>query len=282
MNALGLFSLSLGIALAAGAESTGWSGIVSVGEKGEFRAILKGALEEVKLKPNETTTESQGNRSPIRIISCNEEKAAQHEGGRVWTIRYSAWMGGDYDLRDYLEWPEGVTREMVPRMIVSVVDPLDVGHQGELAPLSRPIPNLPMPPSAPWRVGVVAIWAAVLAVLGWMAWIRKNPLVGAMDRAIDPIRRTLLEGIRVGARGALTPQTRAELQRQFLGLLLREFAGTGGSMRENLTRIEEHPQGAPLMREFDEWLERTKIGPMRAPKEVVRYLGGGSAKTMDA
>lgn len=256
------------------------SGVVSIGRIGEYRAVV----DVQGLKPKDQGAGSHGGADkPVWIESCGEDAAAfQQTGRRVWVIRYSAWKAGDYDLRDLLLWPPGFNKEMASAMTVTVVDPLPSGFQGQLAAVPRPPLNLPLPPAASWRWAAAGLWLAVLAWLGWLAWLRQESDAGVFGAGGDPARGKVMEGLRTGGRGALTPQTRAELQRQFLALLRKDFGGTAGSMKEVLERVQAHTEGGPLLAQFDQWLEAVSARPAQAPEEVVRYLEGGNGKEAGA
>ena len=120
-------SIIIGLALVVPSAGND-AGFVSVGVVGKYQITIEG----VRLKPKETTSASL-TRQPIWIRSCSE---VAHEGDKgTWVIEYAAWKAGDYDLRDLLSWSDGVNKEMVKRMIVTVIDPLPAGHKGNLEPV---------------------------------------------------------------------------------------------------------------------------------------------------
>ena len=270
-----VFSVFFGRSAAASVQESK-AGVVSIGEVGTYRVTVEGA----EIRPKDGSGKKSSTSRPVSILSCEEDKRAPREGEkRTWEIRYSAWKAGDYDLRELLSWSEGFNQEMVKRMIVTVVDPLPAGHGGALIPAPRISLDLPLPPSARWCWAILVIWSAGLALLTWLAWIRKDPLSVAIAAQGDALRRRLLEGMRAGARSPLTPQTRAELHRQFFGLLLQDYVGAGGAMKEMLERLQRHPKGAMLLAQFDEWQSSAALRPTALPVDLVCYLEGTAVES---
>lgn len=241
-------------------------GIVSIGEIGETRVTLdQGTLRAA----DPAASASPGSR-PIWIVSC-EEIPGEAGNPRSWLIRYSAWRAGDYDLRDLLHWSDGVSKAMVRPIIVSIADPLPPGEES-LALRPPPASVLPTAPATtPWRAIVFPTWAAGLAILAWLGWGRgRHPQSAVLPG--DPVRRELLDGFRAGARSQLTPQTRADLQRRFVGLLIRDFAAPEGSMRDQLQALEEHAAAAPLLEDLDRWIDDAARQATPIPPTMLRYL----------
>lgn len=263
----------------ASAQQKPAANVVSVGEEGEYLATV----EKADLKPKEVAMAASqaGGRStkptvamPIWIISCAEKEELRSGDKRTWAIRYAGWKAGDHDLRELLSWPEEFTKEMIPPMLVTIINPLAHGHRGDLEPIPRHPLDLTPALSSGLRWTTAGVWAAGVLGLAWLAWLRRDAKTGAYRFQGNPEHRKLLEGMRVGARAPLLPQTRAELQRQFLKLLLQDFVGAEGTMKEMLEKVQQHPEGGPLMTQFDEWLESALVRPTPVPQSVTRYLEG--------
>lgn len=264
-----LIFLLLGFALPASGQVPNAS-YVSIGTIGEFRVTLD---KNADLKRRGDTTLPPTAARPIWIRTCDEDSSTpRQEGKRTWLIRYSGWKGGDYDLRDLLTWSDRFTREMLPPMIVTIVDPLPAGHQGALETIEPPKLDLALPPSLTTRQIAISGWAAGLLLLAWLGWIRKDRPVGEIGRPGDGARRRLLEAMRAGSRGPLTPQTRADLQRQFLGMLLADFVESGGTFKERLERLHQKPECDSLYTEFERWARAVEDRATPLPEKIVEYL----------
>lgn len=247
---------------------------VYIGTVGEYRVTV----EDIEIRRKDLSVTKPAAGRPFWLVACDEDKSVIREGEkRTWIIRYSAWKADDYDLRDLLAWSSGLKREMVKPMIVTVIDPLPAGNGGKLVPAPKKALDIPLPPTDSWRWAVVVIWSLGFVGLAQLAWFKRDQIIGAIGLQGDAARRRVLDGMRAGSRGPLTPQTRAELQRQFLGLLLRDFEAAEGSMREMLLRLQEHAEGGPLLAQFDEWQESAAVRATRLPEGVIHYLVGTAA-----
>ena len=250
--------------------------VVTIGKVGEYRITLKG----MEIRPKDLSVTKAAPGRPIWLASCEEVAGpSQSKDGdlRTWCIRFAAWRAGEYDLRDLLAWPEGFNKEMQAPMIVTVADPLPADYQGRLEPAAVSPPTLAMLPARPLRWGVYGLWTAGVLWLGWRGWLRRDPAPQVARTAQDAHRRRLLEGLHLGQRSPLTPQTRAELQRQFLILLVKDFGIQGATVQERLAGLNLHPEGARLMALFDGWVEATAAHRASAPAAVVSYLEHGAS-----
>lgn len=264
-----IFVVSFGIGLPLSAQQVP-THIVSIGEIGAYRITIEGG----ELKPRDLSMGKPTATRPIWLVACDREGG---EGNRTnWIIRYAAWKPGDYDLRNLFAWSDGFNRERVRPMIVTVADPLTTDDQGKLEPIpfgatSGPGDFFAIPmwiPAVVWMVGFIG--------LAWFAWLRPDHQIGAVSPLLDPMRRGILEGLQAGSRSPLTPQTRAEMQRQFLALLLRDFQAPPGTLAEMLQWTESHPQAGPLLEKFDAWISSAATQPTPAPPTVVGFLEGVS------
>ncbi len=242
---------------------------VSIGTVGECRLTLK--LPELTIRDASLTKPGPGR--PFWLVSCEVIPDSMHKDGRrTWLLRYSAWKAGEYDLRPLLKFPEGMSQEMFTPIIVTVMDSLPADYKGNLEQPPRGALNVPLPPGAFWRRAIYGSWAGVLLLLAYLGWFRRTGAEGGIQQPGDAARRKLLEGLQIGARSQLTPQTRADLQRQFLALINKDFTTGDGSMQERLNQLQAHPQAGPLMAQFDEWVEAVGLRPARPAESIMTYL----------
>jgi hypothetical protein len=268
MKTISALILAAGVAADFSFAATGTGGMVSIGEVGEYRVILESG----ELRPRSSDVAAPTAQRALWLISCERVPG----GGNEWRIEYSAWKPGDYDLRDLLAWSEGFNMERVRPLLVTVTDPLPEDHEGNL---ETPLFGIAAPRAVPLLVqgALVVGWLCGFVGLGWMAWgWHRNPAAG-LGSGVDVERSRILRGMRVGTSGPLTPQTRAELHKQFLRLVFREFGITGRSFAETLALAQAHREAGPLLEEFDHWLDAVSTRPAAIPAAIQKFLSKPTA-----
>jgi hypothetical protein len=208
---------------------------------------------------------------PLVLSAVNPVSVDAGTGARVYEVRYIGLKAGDHDLRDYLQFPDDVSRQMVPPLPVSVADPLPPTHNGELAVppvLSRR--DLPAGLSRTAAATVACLWTAGLGVIGFTWWKQTRRRRIGVPAAIpeDELARKL----RLAERKMLTPQGMAEVERLLLGRWLRELDIREIRLVEGIRELEKHPRGRDLLAAFEDWQRRLESGPSELPTLLRTYI----------
>ncbi|MBN1515889.1 hypothetical protein JXA32_04925 [Candidatus Sumerlaeota bacterium] len=173
-------------------------------------------------------------------------------GSYRYDLRYMGMVPGEYDLRNYLLTPDGLTTQALPVLPVTVASALPADFKGELAPDRLRKPSL-LRGYRGVMLAVLALWISALFALIF-AGRRKKEITAEKPRfpsLADRLRPLVIDA----AEGRLSLDGKARLERMLVGYW-RIKLGLTGDMAQCITELKRHPEADALILTLEQWLHR--------------------------
>jgi hypothetical protein len=217
------------------------SEIPTVGMEGRVEVVLPGTALEPK------PFEHKG-RLIVRIAETRPR------GDSIWyDFRYTGLVPGNYDLRGYLQRPDGSTTNNLPPIPVRVAPLLPETHNGLLVePRASPLGRLGGYTTL--MIVTAVVWALLFIPLVWRHRKKAAPAVVAPPEPTFAQRlRPLVEQ---AAAGTLSGDGQAQLERMLLNYWRDRLALGTMDMAQAIGKLRDHPEAGELLRALESWLHR--------------------------
>lgn len=182
----------------------------------------------------------------LRIVSVDPHGTALR-----YDFEYYGLEPGSYDLREFLERPDGGGVDDLPALPVTIASVLPPGQIEPHALAATRIPIL-----GGYRVALILIAAAWCAGL-WLLWRhrrrtrrRAQQVVAAQPTLADRLR-PLVEAARAGR---LTTRGRADLEMTLLAYWREALHLEDRAALEVARAVKEHREAGPLFAALEQWL----------------------------
>lgn len=175
-------------------------------------------------------------------------------GDSIWyDFRYTGLVPGNYDLRGYLQRPDGSTTNNLPPIPVRVAPLLPETHNGLLVePRASPLGRLGGYTTL--MIVTAVVWALLFIPLVWRHRKKAAPAVVAPPEPTFAQRlRPLVEQ---AAAGTLSGDGQAQLERMLLNYWRDRLALGTMDMAQAIGKLRDHPEAGELLRALESWLHR--------------------------
>ncbi len=234
---------------ALGAAATNTPPTRAIGIEGRVALVLPRA--DYRPRPLDDRTELI-----LRIEAITPAVSGQHR----YDFYYMGLEPGSYALADYLSRPDGSRPDELSNAVVHVRAVLPEDHDGRL---TRYTPE-PFPFIGGYRVflGMLGLlWAGGLAAFA-LSYRKKPAAVAPPGVAPEPtFAERLRPLVEAAARGGLSVDGQAQLERLLMGFWREELNLPELRMAESVERLKAHAQAGALLRALERWLHQRAGAP---------------------